>query len=69
MIKRTKLLVSSHAVSEHFLTWYDIFRDGRVEIVVFDIEKQEFREREEIAELPWIGMIQFSDGILIASTL
>lgn len=52
MIKRTKLLVSSHAVSEHFLTWYDIFRDGRVEIVVFDIEKQEFREREEIAKLP-----------------
>lgn len=40
------------AVSEHFLTWYDIFRDGRVEIVVFDIEKQEFREREEIDELP-----------------
>lgn len=33
-------------VSDRFLTWYDIFTDGRVEIVVFDIEKQEFMERK-----------------------
>lgn len=40
------------AVSDHFLTWYDIFQNGRVEIVIFDIEKQEFRETKEIDALP-----------------
>lgn len=37
-------------VSSRFLTWYDIF-DERVEIVVFDIEKQEFMERAETANV------------------
>lgn len=38
-------------VSDCFLTWYDIFRDDNVEIVVFDIEKQEFMERKDIEDI------------------
>lgn len=33
-------------VSDRFLTWYDICRDGQVELSVFDIEKQAFQERD-----------------------
>ncbi|MBD5527406.1 MAG: hypothetical protein HDR02_03230 [Lachnospiraceae bacterium] len=36
------------AVSDRFLTWYDIhMHDTAVELVVFDIEKQEFQERTD----------------------
>lgn len=38
-------------VSDRFLTWYDIFMDGQVEIVVFDVEKQEFMERKDIEDI------------------
>lgn len=40
------------AVSERFLTWYDSFQDDRIEIVVYDIEKQEFREADYAADIP-----------------
>lgn len=48
-------------VSDRFLTWYDIFMDGRVEIVVFDIEKQEFMERKDSENM--------SDGSVMLNTL
>ncbi|MDE7222691.1 MAG: hypothetical protein K2O34_02780 [Acetatifactor sp.] len=38
-------------VSDRFLTWYDIFRDGSVETTVFDIEKQEFMARKNIEDI------------------
>lgn len=38
-------------VSDRFLTWYDIFMDDQVEIVVFDVEKQEFMGRNDIEDI------------------
>lgn len=40
------------ALSERFLTWDDMHSDGQVEIVVFDIEKQKFRERNDVDNMP-----------------